>query len=288
VKPGKACNKSALALRKAASRQNWADFYNEIALCLNLKPFSEVVKRAKKAEKTLKDAEKLVEDQFDERIKICQQLGQEPYALDIDPLEFTSVVDNVYFPLIVSNMNAYEGTTSDGLVRIEETTLAETRQIMGVDCAVVHCVEYLDNVVTRDSHRYFAQHTDGTVWWFGELSFTLEDDVIVDMDGTWIADDKGPQPGIMMLAAADVGLVYRQSFAPNVSEGVAKFQATGVSVTVPYNSQTYVDCWQIRNTTPIEPDLLEQRFYAQGVGLVKIVDADTGDLFELVDIQVVP
>ena len=284
VKPGKACNKSALAARTAANREAWAVFWNEISLCLNETPFTEVVKRAKKAEKALKDAQELVEDQFDERIQVCQQLGQSPYDPNIDPLEFTSVVDNPYFPLIIGNTNAYEGDTLDGIVRIEDTTLNETRQILGVDCAVVECIEYLDDVVTRQTRRYYAQHTDGTVWYFGQQTFAIEDDVIVDMDGSWIAESKGAKPGIVMLAAADIGLVYRQSFLPNVAEDVAKFQATGVSVTVPYNSQTYLDCWQIRNTTPLDPDALEQRFFAQGVGLVKTVDADTGDVFELVEI----
>ena len=288
VTPGKACNKSALSLRKAASRQNWADFYNQLGICLNTKPFTDCVKCAKKAEKDLKDAEDFVQDQWEERLNVCQTLGQEQYEPDIDPLEFTSLVDNPFFPLLPNEMLVYEGATADGLRRIENTTLNETRTILGVDCAVVHCVEYLDDVVTQDSHYYYAQHTDGTVWLFGKQTFALEDDVIVNMDGSWIAEDKGARPGIAMLAAADVGESYRQCFAPNVCEDVAKFQATGVSVTVPFNNTTYLDCWQIRSTTAIAPDLLEQRFYAQGVGQVRVVDAENGDVFNLVNVVTVP
>ena len=38
-------------------------------------------------------------------------------------------------------------------------------------------------------------------------------------------------------------------------------------------------------TTPLEPDLLEGKFYAPGVGLVLELDPATGDRTELISIQ---
>jgi hypothetical protein len=125
------------------------------------------------------------------------------------------------------------------------------------------------------------------VWYFGELSFEVEDGYIVNMDGSWIAGEDGAKPGIIMLAAADVGLVYRQEWLINEAEDIGTFLATGQSVMVPYNSgTTFTDCWQIQDTSPLEPDALEYKYFAQGIGLVQEVDVESGEHVDLVDILV--
>ena len=55
------------------------------------------------------------------------------------------------------------------------------------------------------------------------------------------------------------------------------------SVTVP--AGTFHNCLKSQETTPSETDLLEDKFYAPGVGNVLTVDATTGDRVELVRIR---
>jgi hypothetical protein len=51
------------------------------------------------------------------------------------------------------------------------------------------------------------------------------------------------------------------------------------------NGRTYTNCLKSKETTPLEPDLLEFKFYAPGVGNVLHVDAVTADRVELVRIK---
>jgi hypothetical protein len=48
---------------------------------------------------------------------------------------------------------------------------------------------------------------------------------------------------------------------------------------------TFHNCLKSQETTPLETDLLEYKFYAPGVGNVLTVDAATGDRVELVRIR---
>jgi hypothetical protein len=48
---------------------------------------------------------------------------------------------------------------------------------------------------------------------------------------------------------------------------------------------TFADCVRIAETTPLEPDVLEYKFYARGIGFVKAQDVRGGDeVLELSDL----
>jgi hypothetical protein len=53
-------------------------------------------------------------------------------------------------------------------------------------------------------------------------------------------------------------------------------------VVVPYG--TFSNCLKSQETTPLEPDALEDKYYAPGVGNVLTVDLVTGERDELVNI----
>jgi hypothetical protein len=281
------CTRTALAAHKAARQEAQADFWNEVGNCLNLSDFGAILDCIEDARDELEEAFEEADEQFEARLDLCGELGDGPYDPVIDPLRFTSVVTNPFFPLVPGTTLVYEGVTSEGLERVEGTTLAETREIQGVDCAVVHCVAYLEGEVVEDTFDYYAQDNEGNVWYFGELSFELEDGYIVNMSGSFIGGVDGAKPGIIMLAAPSPGKVYRQEWALNEAEDIGTFLATGATVHVPYNGgTTFLDCWQIQDTSPLEPDALEHKFYAKGVGLVQEVDVDSGEHLDLVDILV--
>ena len=43
------------------------------------------------------------------------------------------------------------------------------------------------------------------------------------------------------------------------------------------------DCLQTLDFTPIEPDAVEHKFYAPGIGPILEVDPETGERLELID-----
>jgi len=281
------CARTAIAAREASRLEIQADLLNAIGVCLNQPSFFEAIQCSLEAFEEYQEALHELPEQYQARLDLCEALGSGPYAPHIDPDEFSSSVDNPFFPLVVGTTLVYEGETEDGLERVECKTLDETREIMGVECAVVQAREFVDGEMVEDTLDYYAQDLWGNVWYFGELSFELEDGFIVNMDGSWIAGEDGAKPGIIMLASADPGRVYRQEWYLNEAEDIGTFIAEGQSVEVPFNGgTTFEGCWQIQDTTPIEPDELEYKYFAMGVGLVKALDVESGEEIELVDILV--
>jgi hypothetical protein len=91
------------------------------------------------------------------------------------------------------------------------------------------------------------------------------------------------KPGIIMKAQPAIGDFYRQEFSLANAEDFAETLNLTQSVTVP--AGTFHNCLKSKETTPLETDLLEYKFYAPGVGNVLTVDARTGDRVELVRVR---
>jgi len=85
-----------------------------------------------------------------------------------------------------------------------------------------------------------------------------------------------------MKAHPAIGDFYRQEFSLTNAEDFAETVSLTESVTVPAGS--FNNCMKSKETTPLEPDLLEYKFYAPGVGNVLTIDARTGDREALVQI----
>jgi hypothetical protein len=89
-----------------------------------------------------------------------------------------------------------------------------------------------------------------------------------------------------MKAQPAIGDFYRQEFLLGTAEDIAKVQSLTNSVVVPDGA--FDGCLKTEETTPLEPDALEHKFYAMGVGLLLTIDEVTGDHSELVRITTGP
>jgi len=216
------------------------------------------------------------------REESCDKLGPAPYDPVIDPANFVAKIDNPFFPLVPGTTFIYKGQTSEGLMRDEFAVTHNTRVIDGVTCVEVHDSVFTDGELTEDTLDWFAQDKDGNVWYFGENTAELEDGLISTIDGTFMAGVDGDKPGIVMKAHPAVGDFYRQEFSLGNAEDEAETLDLNASVTVPYGS--FQHCLRSEETTPLEPDALEDKFYASGVGNVLTVDEVTGERCELVQI----
>ena len=79
-----------------------------------------------------------------------------------------------------------------------------------------------------------------------------------------------------------VGDFYRQEFSLGNAEDFAEVTSLTDPVTVPAGS--FANCLRTRETTPLETDLQEDKFYVPGVGNVLTVDANTGERTQLIGI----
>jgi hypothetical protein len=168
----------------------------------------------------------------------------------------------------------YESQTEEGLERIVVEVTTDTRQVMGVDCVVVRDTASLDGSVIEDTFDWFAQADDGAVWYFGEDTKDYENGEVVSTEGAWEAGVDGAQPGIVMPAEPRVGDRYRQEFYPGEAEDMAEILSLTEQIEVPVGA--YDQVVMTKDFTPLEPDVLEQKYYARGVGMILAVQIRGG------------
>lgn len=202
-------------------------------------------------------------------------------AHDLDPDDFTTVIDNPYFTLQPGTTYVYESL--DGSTVTTFSVTHQTRVINGVTCVVVEDTVTVNGEILEKTVDLFAQNKNGDVWYFGE--FTTEfGDGGASHEGAWKAGVQDATPGIIMLASPQQGLTYNQENAPGVAEDMAEIISLNASASTPYG--TFSNVLQIAETTPLEPGFLEYKFYAQGVGLLFTQDAVTGEVEHLTKIRV--
>ena len=232
----------------------------------------------------LKDAQQTCKDQSNVRSAACQRFGPARYDPTINPANFVNVVNNQYFPLPPGTTYVYEGHTTAGLEHSEFAVTHRTRVIQGVTCIEVHDSVKTNGVLTEDTLDWFAQDTEGNVWYFGENTHELENGLITTIDGTFMAGINSAKAGIIMKAHPMVGDFYRQEFSLDNAEDYAETVSLNESVTVGNPPHTYTHCLKSKETTPLETDLLEYKFFAPGVGNVLTLDGHTGERIELIQI----
>jgi hypothetical protein len=205
------------------------------------------------------------------------------YTVSISPVNFVEVVDNPYFPVLIGAKYVYEGNTENGVERIEIEVLPESRTVMGIRATVLHDIVFLNGQLVEDTYDWYAQDKDGNVWYLGEDVKNYENGQLRDTAGSWEAGIDGALPGIIMYAnpAERLGEVYRQEYYKGKAEDMAELLSANESVSVPYGS--FENVIQTKDYTPLEPELLEHKYYAKGIGMVKEIDLNTGEEVVLID-----
>ena len=197
------------------------------------------------------------------------------YRPELDPATVADRIDNPYLPLLPGARWVYEGTSSDGDERIEVTVLDETRRVMGIDAVVVRDTVSADGALVEDTYDWYAQDADGNVWYLGEATAEYEDGEVVSTEGSWEAGVGGALPGIVMPARPTPGDAYRQEYDRGDAEDVAEVASAGRSATVA--GRRYTDVVVIREWNPFEPEVVEDKSYAPGVGTILEVQTAGGD-----------
>lgn len=272
------CEQTARAIREASKHEARDDFWIGFANCLNVS--SNVSRCFRDNTEALNDALAFLSEQFGARMDLCEALGGDRYDPRIRPQDFVRGVNNPFFPLQPGTTRVLEKVSDEGTERIEITATFETKTILGVECMVVRDVVSLGSELVEDTEDYFAQDRAGNVWYFGELVMNFEDGELHDLAGSWRAGVDGAKPGIVMKSAPAVGNVYRQEFLPNEAEDAARVTGVGRTIHVPFGVLN--GCVQTLDFTPLEPDHLEAKFYAPGIGLALEVNLETGERTQLI------
>jgi hypothetical protein len=199
--------------------------------------------------------------------------GGEP--VELDPADFTTRVDNRYFPLRPGNRWVYRETDADGSVqRVTVTVLRRTRVVAGIEARVVHDVVREKGRLVEDTFDWYAQDRAGNVWYLGEDTKEYEDGRLKTTAGSWETGVGGAQAGVIMPAKPRVGMRYRQEYLEGEAEDAASVLAVREQAQVPFGHFRRV--LLTRDVTPLEPKVLEYKLYARGVGLVLALGVSGG------------
>jgi len=282
----RACSKTASAAFLACYSEKKDDYWIAQGNCYNLSDKEEQAECFAEAKEEYKEAKEECREQLEARKEVCELVGEAPYDPEIDPENFvdptnigTSVAANPYFPLVEGNTWEYEG----GEETITVTVTAETKIILGVICRVVTDVVQEDGEVKEDTKDWFGQDIEGNVWYFGEISQEFENGELVSIDGSWTAGVDGAKPGIIMYFEPEVGDVYRQEFLLGDAEDWAKVVRLDADESAPA-ADCDGGCLQTEEGTPLESDVIENKFYKPGIGLILELNPETGERVELVNL----
>jgi hypothetical protein len=189
-----------------------------------------------------------------------QKEQQKAYSPHIDPSEFTTKVDNEYFPMKPGTTFLYEGATEHSKMSVTH----QTKKVMGVECVVVDHREWESDMLIEKTYDWFAQDKVGTVWYFGEDTKEYENGKVVSTKGSWEAGVDGAKPGIIMPSDPKVGQSYHQEYYPGEAMDMARVLSFDASVRVPYGS--FDEVLETREWTPLQPGFSEKKYYVRGVG----------------------
>ncbi len=211
------------------------------------------------------------------------------YHPTLDPADFVGRIDHPFFTLTPGRVWVYEGTTGEGEAeRVEVEVTRDTKVILGITTTVVRDRVWVDGELVEDTRDWFAQDREGNVWYLGEAVQEIQGGVVVGTAGSWEAGVDGALPGIIMKGNPRPGEGYRQEFYPGEAEDIG--QVLRLDALVSIGLGQYVHCLQIKEWTPLEPAVVEHKYYCQAVGnlaLAKKVAGGSGQI-ELVEMRSVP
>lgn len=208
----------------------------------------------------------------------------EPVLPVFDPAQFTpgTAITNPYFPVTAGMQSKFLAEGVDEAGNSFEETGSSTGTgpgptLAGVATDTVTDLAYEDGVLVERTLDYYAQDDAGNVWYMGEdvINYVYDDAgklTGTNSESSWRAGVNGALPGYQMLADPAADAAYFQEFA-ETDGALDQAMVLGVMGELTVPAGTYKDVLMIYETSKLDPALLEVKYYAPGVGLVR---ADEG------------
>jgi len=199
--------------------------------------------------------------------------GSEP--VNLDPADFSLQIDNPYFPLVPGDRYVYRETEEGEKLRVAVGVSSRTKRIAnGITARIVHDRVTERGRVIEDTFDWYAQDSDGNVWYLGEDTVECKKGKIKNHSGSFEAGVDGAQPGVIMPANPEPGLQYRQEYYAGEAEDSAEVLSLNEQTEVRYGHFTGV--LMTKDLVPLEPKVSEYKFYARGVGNLLTVKTSGG------------
>ena len=195
--------------------------------------------------------------------------GEATAAADaLDPADFTTQIDNLWWPMKPRSRWVYRETDTEGAnQKVVVTVTDRTKMIAnGIEARVVHDVVTEDGQFVEVTDDWYAQDQDGNVWYLGEDTTEYENGKPVSKSGSFEAGVDGAEAGIIMPAHPEPGMTYRQEYYKGEAEDKGAIVSLDQQAEVPAGH--YQPVLMTNDTNPLEPKVNEFKFFARGVGPV--------------------
>jgi len=203
--------------------------------------------------------------------------GSEP--VQMNPADFTARISNPSLPLRPGSRWISREVENGRLQRMVVNVTSRTKLIDGIRSRVVHDVVSAGGQPVEKTVDWYAQDSAGNVWYMGENTKEYENGQVSSTAGSWQAGVGGAQAGIAMPARPAVGLKYRQEYDKGNAEDYASVISTSEKRTVPFG--TFGRLVETRDVNPLEPNFVEHKYYARGIGPVETVQISGGKAHEV-------
>jgi len=190
--------------------------------------------------------------------------GTKPSKLD--PSKFTTEIDNPYWPMKPGSHWVYRELEDRELQRVDVTVTDQTKVLDGVTARVVHDRVMRQGQVVEDTRDWYAQDSDGNLWYLGEDTKEYENGKVKSTEGSWAYGVDGAQAGVVVPADPEQGMTYREEYYAGHAEDAAEVLNVDSQVQVPYGR--FKGAILTRNYSSLEPTVEEMKLYARGVGPV--------------------
>jgi len=182
-------------------------------------------------------------------------------------------IDNKYFPMVPGTKLVFDGFTEEAGRQIPHSIVFYVtdlvKEIMGVRTVVAYIEDYSDGKLVEAEIAFYAQATDGTVWFMGEYPEEYENGVMIEAPA-WIPGLKGAQAGIVMQADPKLNQPsYAQGWGPAVN-WTDRGHVVGMEDQVCVPVDCYSNVLVTEEFSQTEPDAFQVKYYAPGVGNIKV------------------
>jgi hypothetical protein len=193
-------------------------------------------------------------------------LPQGTKPVKLDPTDFTTNIDNPYWPMRPGSHWVYREVENGEAQRVDVTVTNQTKTLEGIEARVVHDRVSGNGETLENTYDWYAQDSQGNLWYLGEDTAEYENGKLKTKEGSWAAGVDGAEPGVVVPASPKQGMTYREEYYAGHAEDGAEVLSVNSQVQVPFGR--FKDALLTRNFSTIEPTVEEMKLYAKGVGPV--------------------
>jgi hypothetical protein len=180
----------------------------------------------------------------------------------------SNLVTNPWFPLARGSVYVYDGQKDGKAARDVMTVTRKVKTITGIRAAVISDRLFLNGRLAERTTDWYAQDKHGIVWYLGEKTAELNTQgKVTSTEGSFLNGRDGAKGGIFMPAHPAVGQTYQQEAFKGQAEDKFRILSMATSITTPAVSSN--TAMLTEETTPLEPGVVDHKYYVQGIGTVK-------------------